>query len=309
MGLKTAFSYSALESIVSRVFDLLILWVVFNALPTEDVALFGVSTSAIFIFNLFFLTPETSLFKFQKRWKMDGVLYKYLSAFFSFSLIKILLHYLLIGCVYVLYDSTNWFFYAVIYSAIVQQVQISEICRIYFRLELQQRKVAIYELIGKGLLLLLVSFLFVQGSISKYYLIYYGWTCVMAVVWLSELRKFESIRISFGSDTLIKIKDSMFGYSLWTHVVGVMTMFIYNSNVLFLEWLGRPLKDVALFTVVNKVANLFFVLPMFIQSFVPVVLANIKDEEKSKLLKLLLINAIVSVGQFVFFVLFGPKAQ
>ena len=306
MNFKKTLSYSALESIVSRGFDLLTLWVVFNALSTEDVALFGVATASIFIFNFFCLTPETALLKYQKEWQKSEQLTNYLSAFVSFSTLKIVFHYILALTAYLISGELNWFVYAVVFSAITQQIQMAEICRIYFRMELQQKRVALFELISKACLLTAVCTMFFYPTIEVYFLCYFSWSLFVTLAWVISLRKFIKFGLSYSVASIKKLKNAMLGYSLWTHITGVMTLFIYNANILFLKWLEQPIEDIALFTVVNKVANLFFVIPMFFQSFVPVVLANAGESTKEKFNKILKISAGISIAQFIFFVLAGP---
>lgn len=307
MSFRKAFSFSAIESIGSRIFDLLTLWIVLNTLNTDDIAKFGLATSAIFVFNLFLVAPETALFKFQKTWQQDGRISEFLSAFFSFSVLKIALHYILALVVWLYVGEFNWFFYAVVFSAITQQIQAAEICRIYQRMELQQRKVALFELASKSVLMLLCCFLFFYASVELYFFIYAIWSLSVAGIWVSKLSYYVKFRISFSKSHISHVFTSMVGYSLWSHISGVMTIFIYNSNVLFLKWNHIDLDSIALFTVVNKVANLFFVIPMFFQSFVPVILANSGMDEERQFNKILLISALLSVAQFVFFFLFGSS--
>lgn len=305
MNFRRTLSFSAIESIASRGFDLLILWVVFNSLSTEDVALFGVATASVFIFNFFLLTPETALLKYQKEWLGRSELTEYMSAFFSFSLLKSFLLYFLAISYYIINGEMNWFFYAVVFSLITQKIQMAEICRIYFRMELQQDRVALFEFISKAFLLFCICILFFYPSIKVYFLCYFLWGVMAAFFWLYRLRRFVFFSFSFTQNTFKKLKSAMLGYSLWTHITGVMTLFIYNANVLFLKWLDLPIEDVALFTVVNKVSNLFFVIPMFFQSFVPVLLANGGKGSRLAFNKILIISAAISIFQFLFFLIAG----
>ncbi len=305
MNFKKILSYSALESIGSRVFDFAILWIVLNSFSVEDIANFGLATSAIFVFNLFLITPETSLLKFQKTWLAESALVEYVSAFVSFSLLKILLHYAAAFFLYLHAKEFNWFFYAVIFSAIVQQIQAAEIARIYMRMELKQKKVARFELVSKLFLLLACLTLFVDSSIELYFSVYMFWSLVVTMVWLLSLRKNVQFSLIYNKKACSLIWQAMMGFSFWTHISGVMTLYIYNGSLLFLGWLSAETEQIALYTVVNKVANLFFVIPMFLQSFVPIVLANAGASQSHKFNRLLFASGVLSVGQFIFFTLFG----
>ncbi|THB65908.1 MAG: hypothetical protein D6B27_07635 [Gammaproteobacteria bacterium] len=305
MSLKKALSYSAVESIGSRVFDFITLWVVLNTLETSDLAKFGLATSAIFMFNMFLMAPETALFKYQKQWGKSGVLEKYLSAFVSFSVFKISLHYIAAIVVLIVTKELSWAFYAVVFSAITQQIQAAEISRIFHRMELKQRKVAHFEIVSKVALMALCLVLFFKASIKIYFAIYFGWSFFVAFLWLYNLNRTNAFSIGFSLENARLVRDALSGYSFWTHISGVMTVYIYNGSLLFLGWLGTHENDIALYTVINKVANLFFVIPMFFQSFVPVVLANSGIEYQRKFNKVLLASGAFSVAQFLFFLLFG----
>lgn len=76
------------------------------------------------------------------------------------------------------------------------------------------------------------------------------------------------------------------------------------SSILYLNYFNATVSELALFTVVNKVANLFFVVPMFFQSFVPVVLASHGNSE-NKFNKLLGVSSALAGFQLIFFIFFG----
>jgi hypothetical protein len=305
MNLSRVLNYSALESIGSRVFDFVTLWIVINTLPVDDLAKFGIATAAIFIFNSFLLTPETSLFKFQKNWIKDKEITQYLSAFVSFSTLKISLHYLFSLLVYLIVGEMNWFFYAVIFSAITQQIQAAETARIYMRMELKQKKVALFEIKSKFVLTILALALFYKPNIELYFLIYFFWSIIVTFIWLRTLKKDYSFVFEYNKKSWLLIWCALKGFSIWTHFSGIATLFIYNSSLLFLGWFSYSNADIALYTVINKVANLFFVIPMFLQSIVPVVLSNAGLNKNKQFNKVFLISLLISFSQLMFFVFLG----
>jgi O-antigen/teichoic acid export membrane protein len=303
--LRSALGYSAIESIGSRVFDLAILWIVLNSLPEADIAKFGLATASIFFFNLIFFGPETALLRNQKGWDKCGELSAYLSAFISFSILKLCIHLVLIVCLFSTLDGSHWLVYAVVFSVITQQIQLSEISRIYMRMDLQQRFVARFELSSKFILASACLILFEAGSIETYFAIYYVWSLVVSVLWIRLLSQQQGLQFTGVRTSIGLIWKASIGFSFWTHISGVLTYYIYNVNILFLGAVGASTEDVSLYTVISKVANLFFVIPMFFQSFVPVILSNSGDSSEQKFRKLLLSNAGLSLGQFFFFVVLG----
>ena len=305
MNLTRVLNFSALESIGSRLFDFITLWIVLNTLPIDDLAKFGLATAAIFIFNSFLLTPETALFKYQKEWISSNQVTKYLSAFVSFSVLKILLHYVAAAIVYLYMAQMNWLFYAIVFSAITQQIQGAEIARIFMRMELQQKRVALFELKSKLVLTLLSLYLFYQSNIEIYFLIYFLWSLIVTFIWLFKLRQDYSFVLNYTKESWVLIWQALKGFSIWTHFSGIATLFIYNSSLLFLGLFAFSTKDIALYTVINKVANLFFVIPMFLQSIVPVILSNAGDLQTNKFNKLFFISSAISFVQLLFFYFFG----
>lgn len=304
MSLRKAFGFSAIEAIGSRVFDLVTLWLVLNNLPEQDIAKFGVATSSIFFFNFVFLVPETALTRFQKVWAEEGSLGSYLSSFVAFSAIKIALHAILALGALLAYGSSHWLFYAVLFSAITQQIQMAEIVRIYMRMRLEQARVARFELISKTVLTVLCLSLFALPLLDWYFTLYFCWSLVIASLWMRRLKVDGVLRWVRPGEVAANIVRSMRGYSLWAQVSGNLSFYIYNSSVFFLAQFSTPVSDLATYTVVVRVTNLFFVVPMLFQSFVPVVLSNSTESGRSFHL-LLRANIFVSVAQFVLFVLFG----
>ncbi|WP_394135676.1 hypothetical protein [Aliivibrio fischeri] len=304
LNLRSAFSYSAVESIGSRIFDFATLWIVLNILNTDDLAKFGIVTSTLFFFNLVFFSPETALFRYYKEWKENGRLNGCLSSYYKFSLIKLMVHYISALIVFLYFGYEHWFLYAIIFSAITQHIQCAEISRIYLRLSLRQNFVAKFEIVSKLILLVLCLLLFYKSSLILYFCIYFLWSFFVALLWLIKINGSCNLENNSLSEVKGDIIFSLINFSFWTHVSGGLIYFIYNSNILFLNYNSSSIEDIALYTTVSKVANLFFVIPMFFQSFVPVVL-SCDEYSSSKFNKLLLACSFISIGQFLFFILFG----
>lgn len=303
--LKSALGFSALETIGSRVFDFAILWILLNSLPESDIAKFGLATASIFFFNLVFFAPETALLRNQKEWKAGGELQSHLSAFVSFSFLKLLIHLALFLLAARVFDQSHWLVYAVAFSAITQQIQLAEIARIYMRMELQQRRVAKFELLSKSALCVACLGLLEGGNLETYFRIYFAWSFFIAALWLHQLNRRVLLKhIGVGASAIL-IWNSSVGFSFWTHFSGILTFYIYNANILFLGAFNAPTEDIALYTAVSKVANLFFVIPMFFQSFVPVVLSNAGSSGEGQFKKLFFANAAFSLAQFAFFAAVG----
>ena len=304
-SLKKALGFSALESVGSRVFDFVTLWIVLNTLTSNDLALFGLATSALFFFNAIFVAPETALLRFQKEWAANEELGEYISSFLFFSGIKIFIHYIGAVTIYLYFGNMHWLVYAVIFSTITQQIQLAEIARINMRMDLRQEFVAKFELVSKIVLCSICLVLFKKPSLVLYFFLYLTWSALSALFWILNLSKTINVSFFGVKKSLKNVYESMLGFSLWSHVSGILTFYIYNSNLLFLNFFNATVNSIALYTSVTKVANLFFVIPMFFQSFVPVVLSNSEHSTTQQFRKLLFANGFLSLVQLVFFIVFG----
>ncbi|XKE47225.1 hypothetical protein LG302_08895 [Halomonas organivorans] len=302
--LKRAFGYSALESVGSRGFDFITLWILLNTLPTVDLADFGLATSVLFIFNFILVVPETSLLKHQKEWGANGTLQQYITTFYYFSLAKcvslvslLVLSYLVFG-----YD---WQVVAIALALGTQLIQAAEIARIYLRMELQQKRVAKVEIVTKSLLAMLCLAQFVYPGLIVYLMIYLGWTFLVACFWALAMLREKQFQPIDWKTFVTCFKSAFLGFSLWQHFSGVITFYLYNIDPLFLKLNEVTTPEIATYTAALKVSNLFFVVPMFLQSFVPVILANAGGKSEHAYQRLVVGNTVLSLLQLLAFVALG----
>jgi hypothetical protein len=303
MSLRSAFSFSLVESLGSRILDLITLWIVLNNLPEGDIANFGLATSALFFFNLVFFVPETALLRFQKEWEKSGRIGEFLFSFLAFSLSKILLHFLMLIVAAVYYGPASWITYAVLFSAITQQIQMSEIVRIHMRMNLQQSLVAKVELAMRVGLTLSCLSVMQFPRLDVYFSIYFTWALLSSFYWWSHLLR--DLKIVPAIRVLQNLVDSMKGFSLWSQMTGNLTFYLYNSGVFFLASTSAGTEEVALYTVVVRTMNLFFVIPMMIQAFVPILLSQPSGNQTATFNRILSANAVLSLVQFLGFIAFG----
>lgn len=305
-ALKKALGFSAIEAIGSRGFDFLNLVILLNTLSPEDLAEFGVASSLLFIFNLVLITPETSLLRDQKKHKRDGSLPRHLSSFYQFSALKITSLYLLAAAALFLRDSYPWALPSILLAISAQQIQFSEISRIFRRMELKQKQVARIEIVSKGSLTIACCALLWWPHLQLYLLIYLVWSLSISVVWLAIIRKDTAPPLVPIREAANRIRNAVLGFSLWQHISGALTYYLYNIDPLFLKIYGTSVSEIATYTAALKVSNLCFVVPMFLQSFVPVALANAKANEKDAFFKLLKLNLAIAIAQIACIAIAGP---
>lgn len=61
------------------------------------------------------------------------------------------------------------------------------------------------------------------------------------------------------------IRGSFMGFSLWAHLIGVMTDFIYRADLLILGWLNASFRTVGNYNIALQIANFSKLLPQILQ--------------------------------------------
>lgn len=306
---RGSLSYGVLDQVVARVFDFASLWVVMRTLPEQDLAAYGVATAMLFLFNLFLLVPESSLIRDKKKWADKGELPAYLGGFLLFAELRIGIVILLSLCVGLLSGWDSLYFYACLFGLSNQLIQLAELTRLDFRIDLQQRQVFRIEILLKALLLSMVLVLFAHPGLHVYLGIYIGWAVVSALYWSYRLRQKHGISFHLQWSQLRYAWQALRDFSFWQHLSGVVTYVVYNIDPWVLTWFATATATVSTYTLALKVTALFFAIPMFLQSMTTIFLVNCKSEaDKHRAFRRMFgLNAAIALGQMLIFVLFGEQ--
>lgn len=304
---RSSLGYGVLDQVVARVFDLGALWVVTRTLPDQDLAVYGVASAMLFMFTLVLVVPEVALLRDKKRWALEGTLREYLSGFVLFAELRIAvvgLAALVVGAL------TAWhsaYFFACVIALVNQLVQLAELTRIDFRVDLHQRQVFRAELALKALLLAAVLFLFVRPGLGVYLALFLGWAVASALFWSWRLRRKHGIGFHLRWSSLRYAWTAMRDFSLWQHLSGVVTYVVYNVDPWVLSRYAPDTATVSTYTVALKVSALFFTVPMFLQSMVTIFLVNCADEghKRRTFRKMFLLNGALAAAQLVGFLVAG----
>ncbi len=302
-------SYGILDQVVARVFDLGSLWVVMRALPEADLAAYGVATAMLFIFNLLLLVPENALMRDKKKWAEQGELPAYLAGFLLFAQLRI-------GIVALIALGTGgvcgWnsaYFYACLFALAAQLIQLAELARLDFRIDLQQRQVFQVELLFKALLLCVLLVLFVYPGLLVYLGAYVGWAAVCSFYWSSRLRRKHHLGLRLPWADLRRAVQALRDFSFWQHLSGVVTYVIYNIDPWVLTWFAVATGAVSTYTLALKVSALFFAIPMFLQSMTTIFLVNCRsnDDKHRTFRRMFALNAGIALAQMLVFLVFGEQ--
>ncbi|MBT5491366.1 hypothetical protein HOK00_03485, partial [bacterium] len=122
--------------------------------------------------------------------------------------------------------------------------------------------------------------------------------------------KFTNINLKF-------VKETLFSYSLWTHLNGVVTNFIYRSDTFFLSFFVS-LTIVGNYNIALNSANIANILPMIIGYQNSVAISNAKDKNQvfkisnhfillSLLIGLVTIIGFYVLGNFYLYIITGQE--
>ncbi|MCF6236979.1 MAG: hypothetical protein L3J70_11520 [Gammaproteobacteria bacterium] len=301
----SAFKFGAVEQLIARGFDFLTLIIVMRVLPTDQIALFGISTGMLIFFNVFAITPETVVIRDYVKWQKNGNAKYCLESFQCFWLLKTFL----IGSVGLVISfivengELGPIFFASLYFFIIQFTQLSEISRIVLRVRLEQRRIFIIEVALKFLLFLLVLLIILNPTLLIYYSIFAIWAILSAWIWLFELKKLTRAFFRWDNSYVKFWLKTIKNFSLWQHFGAVTAYFIYNIDPWILSLFSVESQEIAEYTLALKVSSLFFLIPLYIQSMTSILLTNLEWKpgwiaELSKIWKLNFILSFMQLGIF-----------
>lgn len=302
-----ALGYGALEQVALRALDFLTLWIVLHTLPEADLAAYGVATGMLFLFNVVLIAPESALLRDRMKWAASGELGAQLKAFLLFAELRILFLVVLAACAAWLEGPRGVLFYACVFSLIGQTIQLAEIARIDFRADLRQKTILATELPLKALLLALAALLFLAPGLINYLVIYLAWAVISALVWLRRFRHGQGVGINLEWRLLGRIRAVMGGFAFWQHLSWLVTCVVFNIDPWVLTWFAADTATVATYTLALKVAWMFFMAPVFLQTMTGILLLNSPSEAQRRRIfrGMFQLNAGLSLAQFLIFAMAG----
>lgn len=106
------------------------------------------------------------------------------------------------------------------------------------------------------------------------------------------------------------IKESFVGFSLWSHLMGIMTDIVYRADFLILGWLGAPFRTVGNYNISLQMANFTKLLPQIIQYNASLGLSQSDGTRRREEMTFLFVkySFLLSLATMVGYVLFGRLA-
>ncbi len=113
-----------------------------------------------------------------------------------------------------------------------------------------------------------------------------------------------------GSGSRRLILESLVGFSLWSHLIGVMTNVIYRADLLILGWLGAPFRTVGNYNIALQMGNFTKVVPQILQYNATLGLSHTQDARRQDEITFLFVKYcfLVSLAVLVAYALLGRLA-
>lgn len=106
------------------------------------------------------------------------------------------------------------------------------------------------------------------------------------------------------------VKESFMGFSLWSHLIGVMTDIIYRADLLLLGWFNAPFSTMGNYNIALQVANFSKLLPQILQYNATLGLGHSDDSERRERITFFFVkySFLLSCGIMAGYLLFGRMA-
>lgn len=286
--MKKAIINNILYSIVEKFFLLgsqfLITVLLVRLLPRQDYGVIGVVTGYFAFVNIINISLESIILRDHKIF--DLKIEKYIYNFFVFNIIKsiffILIALILSALLVNIFSNANFLYSIWSITVIYIADALTAPLVIYQSAKLNQKTVTKISLIRAFLNLIILLGLFYFPSL-KYILIkdiFVSFTYVS--IWLIITVKFINIKnIKIIEDIDFHfLKNTLLDYSLWTHLNGVVTNFIYRSDTFFLSFFVG-LTTIGNYNIALNSANVANILPMILGYQNSVALSHAKNDKQA----------------------------
>lgn len=300
--------YSFVEKFASIGAQFILSIIIIRLLSREDYGIIGAVVGYFVFVNFLNISIESIILRDHK--KISENLKGYFSNFFIFNIIKsmlILIVSILIGLYLIkTKDNINYMYAIISYASIFISDSIVAPILVYTTANLNQKMVTKFTAIKILLNLFLSVGLLIYPSLTYLALKDIIVSSVYIFIWffyfsitykLSNVFNFKYFNFNF-------IKKTILEYSLWTHLNGVVTMFIYKSDIFFLS-LFHNLKIVGDYNIALTAANVANIIPMIIAYQNSIAISHAEDNVQAnyisnKFLRVSLIVGFISILVFVF---------
>lgn len=255
--------------------------ILIRLLPREDYGIIGIVVGYFAFVNIVNISLESIILRDHK--KFDNNLNDVMQNFFAFNFFKSIL-FIFIAIILSLvlssmYENSGFIYaiWSITFITIADAITAPLI--IYFSSKFNQKLVTKISIFRYTLSLILLMGLFIYPELWFIALKDFIVGLIFIVIWLFISKNKLLFTPKFSSIDFKFIKEILFSYSLWTHLNGVVTNFIYRSDTFFLSFFVS-LTIVGNYNIALNSANIANILPMIIGYQNSIAISNAKDKNQ-----------------------------
>jgi len=304
--------FSGIEQFILIISQFISSIIIIRNLPREDYGILGVIAGYYVFFNFFNITAESIILRDHEKFKNNII--NVLRNFSAFSILKtgliFILSLILAFLLFFFYHKIE-VFYAVGISFFVLsgQALVSPFV-IYYSAKYNQKLVTKITSLKTFIRLIALCGLFYYNNLYYYFLVELMVNIIYCFFWY--MKAYSKLGLNFFTIFCFNkvdwkfIKSSIAGYSIWIHLNGVVTNFVYRSDTIFLSFF-TGLAEIGNYNISLNSANIANIIPSILGYQNSVALSNIStNEEIEKTTNgFLKVSFYIGVFTFIGFVIFG----
>lgn len=273
-------------------------------LDREDYGIVGVVVGYYVFVNFVNISLEAIILRDHKEYSLN--LDNYFINFFAFSVVKSICFVLLSGMIAIIlvgtHDNQNFIYSIISVTVILIADSLVAPILIYTTSIFKQKVVTKIAMARAIINVILTCGLFVFPSL-EYIAIK---DCIVSVLYIVFWVIYAKGQINYSKVMNLSnydygfIKKSLLGYSLWTHLNGVVTSFIYRSDMFFLSFF-TSLSAIGDYNIALNSANVANIVPMIFGYQNSVALSHAKDIEQANHITNTFIRISIYVGVLTVF--------
>ncbi len=307
------------EHLATRFFDVLTTLVLIRVFTPELFSKLVFAQAFLAPLLIVFIAPETIIYRDYSKWKEgdSGLFFRRIRTFRYFGYLKILFIFIFSGAAALFFPSTEFeirfsisiwaFFWAL-------GPQISGMDREYLRVSLKLKTLNLITILQKMLFLggtLWVSIVFPE-KLELLALVSLFSALLPAFVSSQIVNREFSSHLPLPLDFMIRtLKKTIQGYSLWTHLSGIITTWVMTMDLFFLGLFHYSDRLLGLYGITLKLAGFFLIIPIALANLFSVWIGtrkgdflNQKNERKQIKKATLILAGVALVSGSIFLFLY-----
>lgn len=289
MSLRKKIGISILNMGIQRVLDfvsiLVVTMLIVRSLSSQEYGMLSVVLSYGLIFNI--LNVGISSVLLRDYQKIKEQINEYMRAFLMFSIMKgvvVLILSAIIGFfLYRRYHDPTIIAVIAVNAAYTILLYLTEPFATLLAVEFRQSvltKISLVTSLTNMILsvgaILVPTALFVSGKNAAVALV----GLIMAAGYARVLFRLQAV--AAGANWFRLVKESFLGFSIWSHLMGIMTDIIYRADLLILGWLGASFRSVGNYNIALQMASFTKLLPQILQYNATLGLSNSNEKRQQE---------------------------